>query len=118
MNKPNKDLIIIGAGAAGLSAAQYAARANLNVLVLEELAAGGQAMIIDKLENYPGFSEPVSGYIFAQKMEELTGPLEQEVYDAVMTVGEETGIEVIIDSQAVLYGGMDLTPAVINNLGG
>jgi thioredoxin reductase (NADPH) len=70
MNKPDKDLIIIGAGAAGLAAAQYGARANLNVFVVEELASGGQAMIIDNLENYPGFSEPVSGYIFAQKMEE------------------------------------------------
>ena len=48
------DLIIIGAGPAGLTAAQYGARANLRVLVIEQLAPGGQALMIDVLENYPG----------------------------------------------------------------
>jgi len=53
----DKDLIIIGAGGAGLTAAQYAARANLSVLVIEEMAAGGQCLLIDQLENYQGFPE-------------------------------------------------------------
>ncbi|MCL2762770.1 MAG: thioredoxin-disulfide reductase [Treponema sp.] len=48
------DLLIIGAGPAGLTAAQYGARANLKVLVIEQLAPGGQALLIDVLENYPG----------------------------------------------------------------
>jgi thioredoxin reductase (NADPH) len=48
------DLIIIGAGPAGLTAAQYGARANLKVLVIEQLGPGGQALVIDVLENYPG----------------------------------------------------------------
>ena len=48
------DLIIIGAGPAGLTAAQYGARSNLKVLVIEQLSAGGQALLIDVLENYPG----------------------------------------------------------------
>ncbi len=48
------DLIIIGAGPAGLTAAQYGARANLKTLVVEQLSAGGQALLIDVLENYPG----------------------------------------------------------------
>jgi len=58
------DLIIIGAGPAGLTAAQYGARAGLDVLVIEHLASGGQAVVIDKLENYPGnFSAEIkSGY--------------------------------------------------------
>jgi thioredoxin reductase (NADPH) len=47
-------LIIIGAGPAGLTAAQYGSRANLKVLVVEYLAPGGQALLIDVLENYPG----------------------------------------------------------------
>ena len=55
--KADRDLIIIGAGGAGLAAAQYAARANLSPLLLEELATGGQALIIDNLENYPGFPD-------------------------------------------------------------
>lgn len=48
------DVIIIGAGPAGLTAAQYGARANLNTLVIEQLAPGGQMLLIEALENYPG----------------------------------------------------------------
>jgi len=66
----DKDLIIIGGGAAGLSAAQYASRANLTVMVIEQMAAGGQCLIIGDLENYPGFPEPINGGDFAQLLEE------------------------------------------------
>lgn len=62
------DLIIIGGGAAGLSAAQYGARANLDTLLVEEMATGGQALLIDGLENYPGIVQPVNGYDFAEGM--------------------------------------------------
>ncbi|MCE5257084.1 MAG: thioredoxin-disulfide reductase [Spirochaetaceae bacterium] len=62
------ELVIIGAGPAGLAAAQYAARANLDVLVIEEFSAGGQSLAIDKLENYPGILEPVSGFQLADMM--------------------------------------------------
>ena len=65
----DKDLIIIGGGAAGLSAAQYAARSNLDVVLFEEMATGGQILIIDNMENYPGFPEPVEGFEFSQQME-------------------------------------------------
>jgi thioredoxin reductase (NADPH) len=68
--KADRDLIIIGAGGAGLAAAQYAARANLAPLLLEELATGGQALIIDNLENYPGFPEAVPGTELARLFEE------------------------------------------------
>ncbi len=64
----DKDLIIIGAGSAGLTAAQYGARANLKIMLIEEMAPGGQALIIDELENYPGFPEPISGYEFSERM--------------------------------------------------
>lgn len=67
--KAERDLIIIGGGAAGLSAAQYGARANLSVLLIEEMATGGQALIIDDLENYPGFPEPIKGFQFVERME-------------------------------------------------
>jgi thioredoxin reductase (NADPH) len=62
------DLIIIGGGTAGLAAAQYAGRSNLMTLVIEEKGEGGQAVLIDRLENYPGIAEPVSGYDFATNM--------------------------------------------------
>lgn len=62
------ELIIIGGGVAGLSAAQYGARANLKTLVIEEMAPGGQALLIDQLENYPGIAEPISGYELSEAM--------------------------------------------------
>lgn len=62
------DIIIIGGGAAGLSAAQYAARAGLQAHVFEELAPGGQILIVDELENYPGFDEPISGFELSDKL--------------------------------------------------
>lgn len=66
--KSSYELIIIGAGPAGLAAAQYGARANLATLVIEEMAPGGQTLLIDQLENYPGILEPVSGYDLAETM--------------------------------------------------
>ena len=65
----DKDLVIIGGGIAGLSAAQYGARSNLNTLVIEEMAPGGQALLIADLENYPGFPEPVNGFQFSMDMQ-------------------------------------------------
>lgn len=65
---PDYDIIIIGAGAAGLAAAQYACRANLRALILEEKAPGGQVLLIDSLENYPGFPEPIDGFTFSNNM--------------------------------------------------
>jgi thioredoxin reductase (NADPH) len=79
MSDFDADLIIIGAGPAGLTAAQYGARANLNTLVIERLAPGGQVLLIDVLENYPGntgqfdtagnmLCGPKSGYEFAMEL--------------------------------------------------
>jgi len=62
------DLIIIGGGPAGMTAAQYGARANLSVLVLEQLAAGGQALLIDVLENYPGIAPGKTGFDFCEDL--------------------------------------------------
>ena len=62
------DLIIIGAGPAGLAAAQYGSRANLKCLVVEEMAAGGQALTIDELENYPGYAKGITGFQFSDDM--------------------------------------------------
>jgi thioredoxin reductase (NADPH) len=68
--KPDRDIVIIGAGAAGMSAAQYAARSNLSVTLFEELGTGGQFLLIDNLENYPGFPDPLPGLELSQRFEE------------------------------------------------
>ncbi len=63
-----EDLIIIGAGPAGLTAGLYASRARLKTVLLEKLAPGGQILITDWIENYPGFPEGMSGYELVDRM--------------------------------------------------
>lgn len=59
MNSKTYPLIIVGAGPAGLSAAIYAGRAGIKTLVLEKLTPGGQILLSEKIENYPGFPHPI-----------------------------------------------------------
>ncbi len=62
------DLIVVGGGATGLTAAIYAARDGFDVLVIERSGFGGQAAITESLDNYPGFPEGVSGAEFADRI--------------------------------------------------
>jgi len=68
MKTTDYDLVIIGGGPAGLTASIYAARARLNTLVLEKSAPGGQILVTDWIENYPGFPEGLSGADLVMKM--------------------------------------------------
>jgi thioredoxin reductase (NADPH) len=63
-----EDLIIIGGGPAGLTAGLYAARSRLKTLLLEKLSPGGQVLLTDTVENYPGFPDGISGFELMDRM--------------------------------------------------
>ena len=65
-----KNVVVIGGGPAGLTAALYARRANKTVLVIEKASFGGQITYSPKVENIPGFQE-VTGNEFAEKLVEM-----------------------------------------------
>jgi len=63
------DMIVIGGGPAGYTAALYAARAGLDTIVLEKLSAGGQMALTSQIDNYPGFEEGIDGFELGEKMQ-------------------------------------------------
>ena len=69
MEKTHFELIILGSGPAGLTAGLYAARARIDHLLIEKGAAGGQVLLTDWIDNYPGFPDGLSGFELAEKME-------------------------------------------------
>ena len=68
--KDHYELIILGGGPAGLSAGLYAARARIDHLMIEKAATGGQVLLTDWVDNYPGFPEGISGFDLVEKMAE------------------------------------------------
>jgi thioredoxin reductase (NADPH) len=81
------DLAIVGGGLAGLTAAMYGGRLGLRTVVVEHLASGGQVLNVEKIENYPGFPQGISGFDL--------GPLVQEQAEAA-------GAEFVMDTAAGL----------------
>lgn len=81
------DVIIIGGGPAGLTAAIYTARSRLKTLLIEKAGCGGQMAITDLLENYPGFNGGVNGFELATKLEAQVKDFGAEIiYDEVESV--------------------------------
>ncbi|MBF0303643.1 MAG: thioredoxin-disulfide reductase [Desulfamplus sp.] len=86
------ELVIIGGGPAGLTAGIYAARARMNVVLYEKSAPGGQVIVSDWIENYPGFPDGISGYDLGDKMlnqaKNLGLTIESEDVTAIEADGE------------------------------
>lgn len=99
------DMLIIGGGPGGYTAALYAARAGLSVAVLEKLSAGGQMALTHQIDNYPGFEEGVDGFELAGKMQaqaERFGAVTEyaEVYQADLNANPK----VVKTSDGDFYG--------------
>jgi thioredoxin reductase (NADPH) len=77
------DVIIVGGGPTGLTAAIYAARENQSVLIIEKSAPGGQAGVTERLDNYPGFPDGVAGHELADRMRRQAERYGVEILQAV-----------------------------------
>ena len=98
--KADYDVIILGGGAAGLSAALYTVRAQLKTLVLEKLSVGGQIMLTSDIENYPGFPEGVLGPDLTQLMEKQTSRFGTEFdFDLVESIEVDKNPKVVVAAE-------------------
>ncbi len=97
------DIIIIGGGPAGLTAAIYARRANKNVLVIEKGSFGGQITFSPKVENIPGFAE-VTGNEFAEKLVEQALGLDAEVECAEVLEIKQGDIKTVVTDSGEFKG--------------
>ncbi len=86
--KNGKDTIVVGGGVAGCTAALYAKRYNLDVLLLEKTAPGGQVATAARIENYPGFPDGISGPELAERIRQ-----QAENYGVPPQLAEVTGLE-------------------------
>ena len=94
------DVIIIGGGAAGLSAAIYATRAQMKTLIVEQLAPGGQILNTSDIENYPGFPDGVLGPeigMLMHKQAENTGTL--FAFDTVIDLKVDGEVKVVVGEE-------------------
>ncbi len=99
------DMVIVGGGPGGYTAALYAARAGLDTLVLEKLSAGGQMALTHQIDNYPGFEDGVDGFSLGENMQR-----QAERFGAKSEYAEVTRLDLAASpkaletSEGVFYG--------------
>ena len=97
-NLESKDIVIIGAGPAGLSAAIYAFRSNKNSALIEHQLIGGQLNLTSLIENYPGFPGGISGMELALKFKSQLQEMDIETINAKVESVKEDGEFFIVDA--------------------
>ena len=110
------DMVIVGGGPGGYTAALYAARAGLSVVVLEKLSAGGQMALTSQIDNYPGFVDGIDGFVLAEQMQQMYPQLQitfcvrggSIVNDATREDAEAVGLPFDLIDSGVAIGGTHL----------
>ncbi len=88
------DVVIIGGGPAGLTAGLYAARARLKSILIEKAVAGGQVVITERIENYPGFKDGISGTELSSNMEKQAKKFGlKTITDTVVDISLDDGVK-------------------------
>ena len=102
---PIYDMIIIGGGPGGYTAALYAARAGLDVILLEKLSAGGQMALTSQIDNYPGYPEGIDGFTLGMQMQEQAEKFGAKTeYADVESVKLDGEIKEVHSSEGIFYG--------------
>jgi thioredoxin reductase (NADPH) len=113
MGEKPRDVVIIGSGPAGLTAAVYTARANLNPLMIEGVESGGQLMLTTEVENYPGFVDGIMGPELMERMRKQASRFGTEIVTDNVTSVDFTTTPFTVATSSDTY----LTRAVIISTG-
>lgn len=99
------DMVIVGGGPGGYTAALYAARAGLDVVLLEKLSAGGQMALTEQIDNYPGFEEGIDGFTLGEKMKKGAERFGVETrLTEVLSLNLSDEIKKVETNEGTLYG--------------
>ena len=101
MEKKEFSFIIIGAGPAGLTAAQYASRANISTLLIDQSMPGGQVNNIFNLENYPGVFPAVNGYAFIENMKNQALSFGAQIVQTIVSSIDKVGKDFVVKTRTI-----------------